>query len=88
MVIRRLTDSYRFTGFKPQEKVSGMFGDSKARIVRLVRTGKKLSADVVGRLAEASTTARQGMYATYPLAMHESISSSKSGVLTARSVAA
>ena len=88
MAIRRLTDGYRFPGFKPREQVSGMFGDPKARIVRLVRTGKKLSAEVAGRQTEASTTARQGEYVTSPLAMHASILSSMSGALTARSVAA
>ena len=38
---RRLWDTYRFPGFRPQHTVSGIFGDPKARVIRLVRRGKK-----------------------------------------------
>ena len=41
---KRLLDAYRFTGFRPQELVRGVFGDSKARIITLVRRSKKQSA--------------------------------------------
>lgn len=40
---KRLSDAYTFPGYVPQEKVIGIFGDSRARVVRLERTGKKLS---------------------------------------------
>src|SRR5512135_2264758 len=38
---RRLDDAYRFTGFRPGPTVRGVFGDPKARILRLLRPGKK-----------------------------------------------
>jgi len=37
---RRLLDAYRFPGYHPQATVKGVFGDFKARVVRLVRRGK------------------------------------------------
>jgi hypothetical protein len=40
--LHRLSDSYRFPGFKPKQVVTGIFGDSHARIVHLVRQGEKL----------------------------------------------
>lgn len=40
---RTLSDSYRFPNFKPKQAVSGIFGDPYARVVNLVRQGKKLS---------------------------------------------
>jgi hypothetical protein len=39
---RRLDDAYRFPGFRPEPTVRGIFGDPKARILRLQRRGKKL----------------------------------------------
>ena len=39
---RRLDDAYRFPGFRPEATVRGIFGDPKARILRLLRRGKKL----------------------------------------------
>jgi hypothetical protein len=38
---KRLTDAYRFPGFRPEQKVVGIFGDPKARVLRLKRTEKK-----------------------------------------------
>ena len=39
---RRLQDAYRFRGFRPVSIVRGIFGDPKARILRLERREKKL----------------------------------------------
>ena len=39
---KRLLDSYRFPRFRPLPEVVGVFGDSHARVVRLVRRSKKL----------------------------------------------
>jgi len=64
---RRLSDAYRYPGFTPQERVTGVFGDSKARIVRLERTGKKLSVVLAGGSAEAFTIRRPVAPATYPV---------------------
>jgi hypothetical protein len=38
---RRLDDAFRFPGFRPEATVRGIFGDPKARILRLLRRGKK-----------------------------------------------
>lgn len=37
---KRLFDAYRFTSFRPLEKICGIFGDSKARVITLVRRSK------------------------------------------------
>lgn len=54
---KSLTDTYRFPGFRPDPQVRGCFGDPKARILRLVRWGKKRSAaragDHIGRFTIA-----------------------------------
>ncbi len=44
---RRLDDTFRFPGFRPEATVRGIFGDPKARIVRLLRRGKKLVPQTV-----------------------------------------
>ena len=38
---KRLSDAYRFDGFRPLEEVRGVFGDPIARVVTLVRCSKK-----------------------------------------------
>src|SRR5436190_1298382 len=64
---RRLEDAYRFIGFRPEPRVRGVFGDPKARIVRLVRRGKKRTAELVVDVNALSTTARPVGYATSPV---------------------
>src|SRR5260370_24795639 len=58
---RRLADAYAFPRFRPLATVRGIFGDSKARIVTLVRRSKKHVAVLVARVAMAGTTARCGV---------------------------
>ncbi len=60
---RRLLDGYAFPGFPPLATVQGMFGDSRARLITLVRRGKKLSAARAGRCIGATTTARADEFA-------------------------
>ena len=55
---RRLEDAYRFIGFRPEHTVRGIFGDPMARIVRLLRRGKKRPVDRVDGGSEPFTTAR------------------------------
>ena len=38
----KLEDTYRFPGFSPASTVHGVFGDQKARIVTLKRTGTRM----------------------------------------------
>ena len=38
---RTLSDLYRFPGCKPKKAVKGVFGDPRARVIKLERRGKK-----------------------------------------------
>ena len=61
---RRLSDSYRFPGFRPLQPVVGIFGDPGARVLTLVRRSKKRPAGHAGARTEAATIARYGGSAT------------------------
>lgn len=63
---RRLWDTYRFPGFRPQHTVSGIFGDPKARVIRLVRRGKKRRAEFAALFIIRSTTGRSEGFGTSP----------------------
>lgn len=65
---RSLNDAYKFCNFKPQHKVSGIFGDSNALVIKLVRQGKKQSATLATEFIEHSTTARIGKFVIFPAA--------------------
>jgi hypothetical protein len=56
--LERLLDAYRFAGFRPQDEVRGVFGDSAARVVTFARRSKKLSARSVVERTLVGTTAR------------------------------
>ena len=75
---KRLLDAYRFPFFRPLEKVRGIFGDSKARIITLVRRSKKQSATPAVERIPFGTTRSCGGFATSPVATHASIWSSRS----------
>jgi hypothetical protein len=64
---RRLEDAYRFPGFEPEKTVRGVFGDPKARIVRLQRRRKKRPVVSVGNGRGASTIASFGASAISPV---------------------
>jgi len=68
---RSLYDAYQFYSFKPQRKVSGIFGDSNALVVKLRRQEKKPSAVPVAEYTELSMTARIGKFAIFPVATSE-----------------
>ena len=63
---RRLWDTYRFAGFRPQYTVFGIFGDPKARVIRLVRRGKKRRAECAALFIIPSTTERSEGFGTSP----------------------
>lgn len=71
---RRLADAYTFPGFRPLQRVQGMFGDPKARLVALVRRGKKRSAALAGRHTVAGTTEGRGGCGICPAPITESTS--------------
>jgi hypothetical protein len=57
---RGLLDEYRFPGFRPRPYIQGIFGDPKARVIRLERRQKKRHADVVAPYIGVITTKRYG----------------------------
>lgn len=77
---QRLLDAYRFPFFRPLEKIRGIFGDSKARIITLVRRSKKQSATPVVGLNLVGTTGSSDEFATSPVATHEFIWKSRNAV--------
>jgi hypothetical protein len=55
---KRLWDAYRFPGFMPETKVSGIFGDPKALVIKLRRRGKKRFVGFADGRTGRFTTAR------------------------------
>ena len=70
---KHILDAYGFPFFRPLEKIRGIFGDSKARVITLVRRSKKQSAMHVAERISFGTTRRFGEFATSPVATHEFI---------------
>jgi len=81
---KRLSDSYRFPGFKPLEEIDGIFGDSKAIIIRLKRVEKKQYAQYVQKDIRVFTTEKSDMYVICLVATNEYISQWKYVVLIVR----
>jgi len=63
---RRLADAYTFPGFRPLQRVQGMFGDPKARLITLVRRGKKRSVAAAVRFTTGGTTEGSGEFGICP----------------------
>lgn len=61
-------DAYRFPGFIAQQTVKGVFGDSKARVIKLNRRQKKQSAQVVVSRQKVFMTTNHGACATFRVA--------------------
>src|SRR5262245_66042996 len=78
---RRLWDAYAFPGFRPEGTVRGIFGDAKARIVRLKRRSKKRAAPTAEPCIAAGTTAPCGGCATCRAATSAYILGSGSGAI-------
>ena len=57
---KRLTDAYRFPGFSTKQEVIGIFGDPKARVIRLKRLEKKQDARNAAKPIMFFTTAKHG----------------------------
>jgi hypothetical protein len=70
---RRLSDAYRFAGFRTAPTVTGIFGDSKARLVQLFRRSKKRFAAAAERRMSAGMTIRPVVCAIFPAATPVSI---------------
>ena len=80
-------DEYHFPGFRPKSKVRGIFGDPKARVVRLERRQKKQHAAVAAHHTQPSTTEKYAAFEISPVLTHESILRWKSAGYFAESVA-
>jgi len=74
---RRLWDAYAFRGFRPEGIVRGIFGDPKARIIKLVRRSKKHAVAIVDASITAGTIARFAACAISHAQTRGYISSSK-----------
>jgi hypothetical protein len=83
---RRLVDAYAFPGFRPRALVQGIFGDPQARLVSLVRRGKKRSAACAARRTGAGTIGVYGGYAICPVGHIGFTWSWKFGACTAAAV--
>jgi hypothetical protein len=77
---RRLWDIYRFPRFHPSNTVLGIFGDPKARVIRLIRRGKKQFVEPAALSIIPSTTGRFAGYETSPAGICASIWRWKFGV--------
>ncbi len=62
---KQLWDIYRFPGFYPKRKTSGVFGDPQARVIPLKRRGKKRFVEPVGLSNVPSTTGKSAGFETY-----------------------
>lgn len=83
---RKLWDTYRFPGFRADHTVSGIFGDPKARVIRLIRRGKKQFAELAVMFIPRFMTGRSGEFETSPVGTCESTWTWKSGGSIAESV--
>jgi hypothetical protein len=84
---RRLWDTYRFPDFRPGPTIRGIFGDPKARVIRLERRGKKRHAAPADTSITPGTTERYAESATCPAGTPGSIWSWRFAVSTARGAA-
>jgi len=82
---KTLNDLYSFPGFRAHSKLKGMFGNSPARIVTLVRRQKKRYAAHAARPLVASTIARFIACGTWTLAARASTWNSSIAGYTAES---
>lgn len=84
--IKRLLDEYHFPGFYPKAAIKGKFGDSKAKVIQLVRRQKKRFADAAEHLIKVFMTVKSKLSGTYPAAMREFICRWKCTELIAKNV--
>lgn len=66
---RKLLDEYRFPGFRPRAETQGVFGDPKARVIKLERAQKKQYAGNVAGFIGVITTRRFDEYEIYHVEM-------------------
>lgn len=79
---RSLYDAYQFCSFRAQHKVTGIFGDSSALVIKLTRQGKKPSAVPAAEYTEPPMTAKIGKFVIFPAATGVCTSSLKFAVFS------
>jgi hypothetical protein len=84
---RRLLDEYQFPGFRPRSRIKGIFGDPRARIIRLERTQKKRHAVAAAPYIAVTTTKQYDAYGICPAGRSGYIWKWKSGESAANGVA-
>jgi hypothetical protein len=77
---RTLSDLYGFPGCKPKTIIHGVFGDSHARVIKLVRRGKKLLAGYAAPSIGRTVHGKPGWFGIFRVAVPEYISNWKSGM--------
>jgi hypothetical protein len=70
---KQLTDTYRFSAFRPLRQVHGIFGDPLAWLITLRRRGKKQSAQPVGQSTGRTTINDRAGSVIFPVATDGSI---------------
>ena len=83
---RRLVDEYRFPGFRPRSEIKGVFGDQKARVIRLERRQKKQCVEHAEKFIGAITIRKYDVSEIDPVERPASTWNFKSGVSIASSV--
>ena len=73
---KQLHDLYRFSGFVPNKRIRGIFGDPMAVVISLRRNRKKQSAESAAKPTSATTTSGVDAFAISPVATSASISPS------------
>jgi hypothetical protein len=76
---RTLSDLYHFPGCNPKRTVHGVFGDPHARVIKLVRQGKKLHVGYAARFIEPIVLAKPDWFAISPAVAPEFTSNWKFG---------
>jgi hypothetical protein len=63
---KQLWDVYRFPGFSPEHTISGIFGDPRARVMGLIRRGKKRFVGPAAASIIPTTIGKPAGFATCP----------------------
>jgi hypothetical protein len=74
-----LSDLFHFPGCKPKRTVHGVFGDPNARVIKLVRQGKKLFVGYAAQFIGPFVLARSDWSAISPAVVPGFISNWKFG---------
>jgi hypothetical protein len=64
---KQLWDLYRFPGFSPEHTLSGIFGDSRARVIGLIRRRKKQFVASAAASIIPITTGKSAGFGTCPV---------------------